>query len=214
MLKLKLQYCSQLIQRANSLEKTLRLGKTEGRRRRGQQRLRLLDGITYSVDMILSQLQGREAWRAVVHGVAKSRTRLSDWTDLNWTPTLMVNLLIFFPAIMSVGCFTYLKGFSCLRCHLEFSRNWSILSKLLNVCALNYSVSSHHPLNVWGIPLSLQILVICLFFCFFSFLGVSVIDLFKEWAFEFSAFLNCFPIFYFTDLVPYLYSFLYFFGFL
>ena len=93
-LKLKLQYFGHPMWRTDSFEKTLMLGKVEGRKRRAQQRIRWLDGITDLMDMRLSRLRElvmvRESWRVAVHGVAKSRTQLSDWTELNWTQLLFI----------------------------------------------------------------------------------------------------------------------------
>ena len=117
-LKLKLQYFGYLMWRAESFEKTLMLGKIDGRRIRGQQRMRWLDGITDSVDMSLSELRklviDREAWRAAIHGVAKSRTWLSDLTELNWTA------LIFKISFLLLTLGFFISSFSsCFRCRVR-----------------------------------------------------------------------------------------------
>ena len=140
MLKLKLQYFRYLMGRVDSLEKSLMLGGIGGRRKRGWQRIRWLNGITDSMDMSLSELPDlvldREAWHAAIHGVTKSWTQLSEWTELNWTE---LNGLVVFPTLFNLNLNLAMRSSwsepgsapSLLYCWLyrdfQLQRIWSIL---------------------------------------------------------------------------------------
>ena len=125
-LKLKLRYFGHLIWRGNSFEKTLMLGKIEGRRRRGQQRMRWLDGITDSMDIGLGGLwelvMDREVWGAAVHGVTKSQTRLSDWTELN----CVIHGVKRFRHNWVIFSFTFKSYDLCFGCHLRTHFNFRL----------------------------------------------------------------------------------------